>query len=176
MTWGGAPPDRPARDRHLEVESTSGGTLEAVVGPVDLVDQEHGRVFRRDRLEQRPLEQVLAREDDLLRRVGVHALLPCHPQAEHLPRVVPFVEGRVDVQPLVALEPDQRPAGEASEHLGDLGLSHAGVALDEKRLSHFGREIERRRDRGLGDVALARHRLLDLGDLGSHAPAPAADV
>ena len=45
--------------------------LELLVGAVDLVDQQHRRVGAADGGEQRPLEQIVLREDVLLDRVGV---------------------------------------------------------------------------------------------------------
>src|SRR5262249_30945515 len=71
---------------------------------------------------------------------------------------------------------------DAGEDLRDLGLSDAGVSLDEQRPAHLASEVNRRRDLRLGDVALALHRLLERADLGRHAappgplPAPAAEA
>ena len=56
-------------DRHLEVrQQLEQVRLERLVGAVDLVDQQHRRRAQRDRLEQRPLQQVALGEDVLLLR------------------------------------------------------------------------------------------------------------
>ena len=67
-------------------------------------------VGRLERLEQRPADQEVGPEDVVRGRVlGLAARLE-QPDLEHLARVVPLVDGRVDVEALVALEPDQRRA------------------------------------------------------------------
>ena len=58
-----------------------------------------------DRRQQRPLQQIFFREDLVLDRVGVLAAMGLDRQ--QLALVVPFVERRGLVQPLVALQPDQ---------------------------------------------------------------------
>jgi hypothetical protein len=50
---------------------------------------------------------------------------------EQLTGVVPFVDGLGNVDALVALQADQLAAGPAAENLGDLGLSHARLALEQ---------------------------------------------
>ena len=59
------------------------------------------------------------------------------PDLEHLAWVVPLVDGRVDVQALVALEPDQRGAEAGSEDLGQFGLADAGLAFEQQRPPQF---------------------------------------
>jgi hypothetical protein len=93
---------------------------------------------------------------------------------QELPRVVPLVERGLDVDPLVALQADELRAEEAREDLRDLGLAHSRVALDEERLAHLHREVERGRDRGVGDVALALHPLLEGAYLRPHRSRSAA--
>ena len=61
-----------------------------------------------DRLEQRPADQELGPEELLL----VHRPLLRRADVQQLARVVPLVDGVRDVEPLVALEPDQ-PSGSA---------------------------------------------------------------
>ena len=95
-------------DRDLEVrEHLEQERLELLVGAVDLVDQQHDRLDTLDRLEQRPPDQELRPEQLLL---GDGALLR-RPDVQKLPRVVPLVDGVRDVEPFVALEPDQ-PGGQ----------------------------------------------------------------
>ena len=71
-------------------------------------------------------EQVLLAQR-LAARVG-------QPDAEQLAGVVPLVErlGRVD--PLVALQADQRRVEHGRERLGRLGLADARLALEQQRL------------------------------------------
>ena len=170
-------PDRAElRDRDLEVgQHLEQERLEAVVGAIDLVDEQHRRpVAPGDRAQQRPLEQVVAR-----RRSASSSSPGRAPRArairsaQHLPRVVPLVERGLDVEALVALQADQLGAEQAREHLRELGLADAGVALDEQGLAHLAGEEDRGRDGGLGDVAVALHRRLQRADFVVHAsPGP----
>jgi hypothetical protein len=48
----------------------------------------------------------------------------------------------VDVDTLVALEPDQPRTGGAGERLGDLGLPDAGLALEQQRLLERRGEVD----------------------------------
>ena len=70
---------------------------------------------------------------------------------EHLAGEVPLVERGGDVEALVALQPDQAAAERARQHLGDLGLADAGLALEQQvglqRKEDDGREV------AAGDVA-----------------------
>jgi hypothetical protein len=88
-------------DRHLEVgEDLQEKRLEPVVRAVHLVHEEHGRALAaRDRAQERPLEEVLAREDRVLDLRRVASGLLSHPDPQHLARVVPLVESGRDVQP-----------------------------------------------------------------------------
>jgi hypothetical protein len=157
------------RDRDLELgEHLQEEGLEAVVRAVDLVDEEDGGGGAREGLEERPLQQVLPREDRGLERFRGRAPPLRGLHAQELARVVPLVERGLDVDPLVALQADQLRAEDAGEDLGDLGLAHSRVALDEERLAHLHREVECHGDGGVGDVAAALHRLEDGADLGPH--------
>ena len=78
---------------------------------------------------------------------------------EDLPRVVPVVHRGRDVQPLVALEPNQPAVERGGEGFRDLGLSDAGLAFDEERLAQTQREEERHRERPVRDVPLALERI-----------------
>ena len=82
-------------------------------------------VGRLERLEERPADQEVGAEDVVRGRVvGLAARLE-QPDLEHLARVVPLVDGGVDVEPLVALEADQPRAERRREDLGQLGLADA---------------------------------------------------
>ena len=58
------------------------------------------------------------------------------PGAQHLARVIPFVERRVDVEPFVALQANELGAGKLRHHFRS-SFSRPALALDEQRLSHF---------------------------------------
>src|ERR687898_2294669 len=63
---------------------------------------------------------------------------------EELARVIPFVDGLVDVYALVALQADERGLQDAGENFGDLGLADPRLAFEEQRPS----ELEGEEDRG----------------------------
>ena len=91
--------------------------LEVVVGPVDLVDQQHGRpgpgMF--ERAQKRPADQIVAPEQILLAQLRSIGLGEA--DAEQLPGIVPLVQGLGGVDPVVALKADQR------------GVEHRGQRL-----------------------------------------------
>ena len=86
------------------------------------------------------------------------------PDLEHLARVVPLVDGGVDVQALVALEADERRPERRGEDLGDLRLAHAGLALEEQRAAQLEGQEDRRGKRSIGDVAARPEGRLDTLD------------
>ena len=145
--------DAELRDRDLEVrQDLEQHRLELLVGLVDLVDQQHDRLVGGDRGEQRAREQELLAEDVLLdllpAGVGGLGLDP-----QQLLAVVPLVQRLGLVEALVALEPDQAALGGAAERLGQLGLAHAGRALDEHRLAELVRQVGDERGGLAGQVA-----------------------
>ena len=85
------------------------------------------------------------------RPLGLAARLE-QPDLEHLARVVPLVDGRVDVEALVALEPDQPGAERRGQDLGQLGLADAGLALEEERPTELEGQEDGGRQRPVGDV------------------------
>ena len=92
-------------DEHLEQER-----LELVVGPVDLVDQQHaGGVL--ERLQQRPGEQEAPVVEGRLERLGVVGGVRGlgGPQVQQLAAEVPVVERLAGLETLVALQPVDRP-------------------------------------------------------------------
>ena len=100
--------------------------LEGLVGAVEFVDQEHRRdaVIGLERLQQRTADQEALGKDVGRERVLVDlALRLGEPDLDHLARIVPLVDRRCGIEALVALQPHQRAAERARQHLGDLGLA-----------------------------------------------------
>ena len=121
--------------------------LERLVGAVDLVDQQHRRAggVRLERLQQRPLDQEALGEHVVLDAGAVVLAFGLGgADGDHLRGIVPLVDRGGDVEPLVALQPDQPAAERLRQHLGDLGLADAGLAFQEQRPAHLQREIEHR--------------------------------
>jgi len=162
-------------DGHLKVgQDLEEKRLEPVVRAVHLIHQQYRRSLApRDGPQQGSLEQVVSAEDDLLELGGISSVPLRHAQSQELALVVPFVQRRVDVQPLIALESDQLAAKHLREHPGDLGLPNSRVAFDHERLAHLPGQEQGGGDRGLGDVPMALQRFLHRADLGSHAGPPA---
>src|SRR5215467_11431446 len=149
-------------NRDLEVrQHLQQKRLETIVGAIDLVDQQHRWTFEAsDRAKQRSLEQVFPAENEILERLGIVRFALGDTQAQKLALIVPFVERGVGVEAFVALQPDQLGVEQARDDFGQLGLADAGIALDQQGLAHLPREIDRSGDRGLGDISVAVHRLL----------------
>ena len=76
------------------------------------------------------------------------------PDLDHLPRIVPLVDGSGGVETLVALEPHEVPRKPRGEHLGDLGLADARLALEEERPLQLQREEDGGGEPAVGDVVL----------------------
>ena len=148
-------------NRDLEVrEDLEQERLELLVRAVDLVDQEHDRLVRVDRLEQRPADQELRAEELVL---GDRSLLR-GADVEELARVVPLVDGVRDVEALVALEPDQPGAERRRERLRGLGLPDTRLAFEQERLLEREREEQRRREPAIGQVVGVSERRLEVVD------------
>ena len=141
---------------HLEQER-----LELLVGAVDLVDQEHDRVVRVDRLEQRAADQELLAEELVLR----DGALLGGTQVQQLAGVVPLVHGVGDVEALVALQADQPRVGRARERLRGLGLAHSRLALEQEGLLERQRQEERGREAAIGQIVGRTEGLLELVDI-----------
>ena len=101
-------------DGHLIVgEHFKQERLERLVGAIELVDQEHGRArgVGLERLQQRPLDQKALGEDVVRKPVAVDAAGSLgQPDRDHLLGVIPLVDRGRNVEPLVALQPDQPPS------------------------------------------------------------------
>ena len=118
-------------------------------------------VGRLERLEERPADQEVGAEDVVGGRLlGLAAGLE-QPDLEHLARVVPLVDRGVDVEPLVALEPDEPGPERGRQDLGQLGLADAGLALEEERAAELEGQEDRGRHRSVGDVVAAPEVVLD---------------
>ena len=89
--------------------------IKRLIRPIKLVDQQHRRSRLSQCLKQRSLDQHLARVKTGDEGVVINppiAAMPGLGQAnfDHLPGNVPFVGGLRDIQPFVALDPQQRAA------------------------------------------------------------------
>jgi len=83
------------------------------------------------------------------------------PDLEHLTGIVPLVHGRVDVQPLITLQPDQLRLENSGERAADVGLPDTRFAFDEQRAIEREGEIHRCGEVAVGDVPLGREGGLD---------------
>jgi hypothetical protein len=151
--------DRPElRNRDLELrQNFEKVCLERLVGAVEFVNEEDGcdAVLRRQGLEQRPLEQEARREDVVGERfpIGVSGRLR-EADLDHLPWIVPLVGGGRDVEPFVALEPDELPVECLRQHLGGSVL-RTRLAFEEHRAAHLERQERAGREAAVGDVIVA---------------------
>ncbi len=148
-------------NRDLEIrQQLEQERLELVIGAIDLVDQQHWRGFTADGGEQRPLEEIFFREDLVLNRIGIRAMMRLDRQ--QLPLVIPFVQRGGLVQPLIALQADQLGPMHAGERLGDLGLANPRLTFQQQRALEHLHERDRGRKLGVGDVAARCKGLRDL--------------
>ena len=121
-------------DRDLEVgEDLEQEGLELVVGPVDLVDEQHAFLTGLDGPEKGSLDEEAGTEQVLEGLLGSGLLLGQRTRVEDLAGVVPLVEGLVGVDALVALEADQLDVEDRRQHLGDLRLARPRLALEQQR-------------------------------------------
>ena len=67
----------------------------------------------------------------------------------------------MDVDALVALQAHEVGPGRGRQRLGDLGLAHAGLALQQQRVAELGRQEHGGAQRAVGEVALAGQGLAD---------------
>src|SRR5918997_881736 len=135
-------------DRDGEVgEDLEEKCLELVVGAVHLVYEQHGRhrTAMLKRLQQRTAGKELAVVEVALDAFPVFAPKGFGgADVEELARVIPLVDGLIDVYALVALQADEGRLEDAGENLGDLGLADPCFAFEEQRPS----ELEGEEDRG----------------------------
>ena len=141
--------------------------LELFVRAIQLVDQQNrGSISSaRQGLEQRTLDQELFAEELLGGRPAVDGASRLHqPDFEELPRIVPLVHGVADIEAFVALQPYEVDVEARREHLCDVGLADARLALEEERALQLEGEINRRGQTPIGDVELALEQRLQLLD------------
>ena len=100
-----------------------------------------------------PLEQIVLGEDAGLDLGHARARSLARLDREQLALIVPFVERRADVEPLVALHADELGAVHGGERLRDLGLADPGLALDQERALEGVHHPERGREVAVGDIA-----------------------
>ena len=85
-------------------------------------------------------------------------------QLDELPRVVPLVHGVRDVEPFVALQPDEIGLERSRDRARQRGLADAGLALEEQRPAEPEREEEGDGQAVVGDVVLRGQTLLQVLD------------
>src|SRR5215210_1728581 len=159
--------------------------LELLVGPVDLVEQEHRRRLGSYGLQYGTLhKEVLGEEYVLLlaqlrgglaqalrRTEDLPDLLPQNLRVQELLTVLPLVECLGFVKPLVALQADECPFRGRCERLRKLGLADASGTFHENRLVQLHGQVHHRRQAPVADVLLLREPLPDLFDaLEQNAP------
>ena len=127
--------------------------LEFLVGAVDLVDQQNRRGLAPDGRQQRPLEQIVLGEDPRLDLGRALARALARLDGDDLALIVPLIERRAGVEPLVALHADELGAVHERQRLRDLGLADPGLALDQERTLEGVHHPERRREVAVGDIA-----------------------
>ena len=144
---------------HLQQEC-----LELLVGAVEFVDQQHRRlaVVAFQRLQQRPLEEIVRAEEVMLGAGNIHrARRLQQADLQHLARIIPLVDRAADVQPLITLQPDQARVEQAGQHLGDLGLADAGLTLQKERAAQLERQEDGGGEAALAEVAVVGERSLE---------------
>ena len=151
------------RDGHLEIrQHLQEKSLERFVGAVELVDQQHrrSRRIRLERLQQWTLDQEALGKHVVLEPLAIVAAFRLgDADRDHLRGIVPFVDRRRDVEPFVALQPDQAAPERRREHLGDLGLADPGLALEKQRAAHPQREKQHGRKRAVGEIVRRRQQV-----------------
>ena len=160
------------RDGDLEVrEQFQQIAFELLIRPVELVDEQYRgpRASVAERLQQRPFDQEVGTEQLAGARAAIargRAVRLGQADLDQLPRVVPLVHRVGDVEPLIALQADQVGPERRREHLRDLGLADAGLALQQQRSVQLQREVDRSRQTVVGDVQMVREQAPQLVDGG----------
>ena len=126
--------------------------FELVVRAVDLVDEQNAGIARSNGLHERSLDQEAFSEQILLRALGPRVTQRAN--VEHLPGVVPLVDGVVNVDALVALESDELAAGHPRHGAGQLCLADSHLTFKQQRLAQLKGEEQRRGEPTIGDVVL----------------------
>src|SRR5699024_10523340 len=108
--------------------------FEWLVGAIELVDQQYRRTARGrfQRLQQRPAHEKARIENFAAEFLAIgHAFRFGQANFDHLPRVVPLVDCRTDVQAFVALQPDQLAPERPRQYLRDFGLADTGLSFQK---------------------------------------------
>ncbi len=154
---------------HLEIaQHFQQKCFELGIRPVDLVDQQDGRLLAQDGFQQRALQQKAHREEDifLLRQPvggssqafdpgkGLLQLIAQQLGVQELLGVFPLVERLGLIQPFVALQADQLAPGGAGDGFGQLGLAYARRAFRQQRFAQLLAEEHDRGDFIAGNILL----------------------
>src|SRR2546425_1555528 len=121
-----------------------------------------------DGLQQRPLQQKRLTEDLTLSGLKRHLAVLEHPDVQQLALIVPFIQRRRGIQPLVALQADEVRVQSPGHYFGHLGLPDPGASFDQQWLAQLNGQIDRRGQRLVRDVALAVQHRLNACNLGMH--------
>src|SRR2546427_2522151 len=165
--------------RHLEVrEHLEQERLELGLGLVDFVDEQDDRLLGQDRREERRRREEAEREERVFltrdlrhrvgqrRRVGDQLADPVAQElrVEELFGVLPLVERLAFVEPLVALQADERARRHLGQRFCQLGLAHTGRPLDQYRTAHARGQEHDGGHAAARDVARVPEPLLDFLD------------
>src|SRR5262249_7943006 len=105
-------------------------------------------------------QELAAEEPSLLHLAGLPRLGGA--DREQLALVVPVVQRLVEVDALVALQPDQARAGRVRERTRNLGLADARFTLEKQRLRERLGEENARCQSAIGQVVIGRQDFLDV--------------
>ncbi len=81
---------------------------------------------------------------------------------QQLPLVIPFVQRRRLIQPLIALQADQFGGVHGRQRLRDFGLADARLAFQQQRALEQLHQRDRGREFAVGDVAGGGQRVRDV--------------
>ena len=140
------------RDAHREIaQELEEEGLELLVGPIDLVDQQHGgrAAPAVQGAQQRSPDQELLTEDVPGGRGPRLSPRLQEPDLEHLAGIVPLVHRGVHVETFVALEPDQLGAEDLGQRSRYRRLADPRLPLQQQRPAEG-----ERKEHGSGQVAV----------------------
>ena len=163
--------------QHFEQERLEGG-----VGAINLINQQHHRIGRGQRQQQRSRQQKAFGEKDIIfdgqairgldQRLGVGQevgeLVAQKLGVEHLLGVFPFVQRLGLIKPFVALQADEAAAAGAGPGFRQFGLTDASRPFGQHGLAQLLGKVE---DRGNGvrsDVTLLAQLSADSGWIFEH--------
>ncbi len=113
--------------------------FERFVGTIELVNQQNGcdTVLGCERLQQRALQQETGCEYVVRQLAALDAARSLSESyLDHLTRIVPFINSRGGVEPLIALKAHQTTPESSGQDFRDLGFAYAGFAFEKKRSRH----------------------------------------